>query len=97
MAFCPFYNLECPEDFSCAIWTKFGCCVHDKPGICSAQYTSGGKTVDVHILQVTRTGFPPPRAQHEVVFAYDSDGVLGIDEDLSKFVIYRVHYPNSRG
>ena len=97
MAFCPFYNLECPEDYSCAIWTKFGCCVHDKPGICPAVYDGPGGKVDVYILQITRTGFPPPQVQHTVIFAYDRDGTLGTEDDLSKFAIYRIHYPNSRG
>jgi len=96
MAFCPFYNLECPEDFSCAIWTKFGCCIIEKPGT-PARYAKTGGEVDVYILQVLSSNSPPPQPQFVIVFAYDGDGTIHTETDLSKFTIYRIHEPNSRG
>lgn len=99
MPFCPFFSTQCPEtyegDGGCAIWTHFGCCVIEKPGT-PAVYTGGAEPVDVFILHFERR-LPAPAQQFDVIYANAETGEISIDDDLSKFVIWIVHHPNSRG
>ena len=91
MAFCPFYNLQCPEtnegEAGCAIWTDFGCCMIDKPGI-PAIYTDGEEDpVDVFILQM----FSEKASINEdilIVYALVSDGSIAKSNDISKFKVH---------
>ena len=49
MAFCPFYDLQCPEDSSCALWRSYGCAASHLPGI-PAMY--GGEIVVIIDIKV---------------------------------------------
>ncbi len=90
MPFCPFYNLQCPETKEgiggCAIWTDFGCCVIDKPGI-PAEYSGVSPPVDVYILGIFSAN---AKADGDIliVFSYISDGSIGTSGELSEFIIH---------
>ena len=94
MAFCPFYNLQCPESSEgvggCAIWTHFGCCMIDKPGI-PVIYTDGEENpVDCYILQM----FSEKAAINDgvmIVYALESDGSIHLEDDITKFVVHQLH------
>lgn len=91
MAFCPFYNLQCPESnegvTGCYIWTDFGCCIIDKPGL-PAIYTDGeAEPVDVFILQM----FSEKAAMGDdllIIYALASDGTIAKEDDLTKFAVH---------
>ncbi len=87
MAFCPFYNLTCPKDFSCAVWTHFGCCMVDKPGTPAIYTDPPNDPVDVYILQIF-CGNPKTGAEMRVVYALASDGTIDDESDLSKFAVH---------
>ena len=87
MSFCPFYSTDCPEDGSCAIWTDFGCCMIDKPGI-PAIFTDGEEDpVDVFIINIfsEKAGINDPVL---IIYALASDGTMARSNDISKFKVH---------
>ena len=96
MAFCPFYNLQCPETNEgtggCAIWTHFGCCMIDKPGI-PAVFTDTSPPadpVDCFIIQIF-SGNAKPNGDILVVYALASDGSIHLDDNITKFAVHKLH------
>ena len=91
MPTCPFYSTPCPESSDpvtgCAIWTHFGCCMIDKPGM-PAIYTDGeAEPVDVFILQM----FSEKASVNDgvmIVYALASDGTIALENDITKFVVH---------
>ena len=90
MNYCPFFNRICPQSSECAIWTAFGCCMIDKPGI-PAIYTDGEENpVDCYILQM----FSEKAAINDgvmIVYALESDGSIHLEDDITKFVVHQLH------
>ena len=89
--FCPFFSTPCPESNSgpegCAIWTDFGCCIIDKPGI-PAIYTDGeADPVDVFILGIY-SGNAKIDRDILIVFAYKDGGTIDKSNVLSDFAVY---------
>ncbi len=92
MAFCPFYDKQCPEandgDAGCYIWTDFGCCMIDKPGV-PAEYSGVSPSIDVFILNI----FSEKAALGDkllVVYSRKSDGVIGESDTLSDFAVHNL-------
>ncbi len=86
MGFCPYYNKECSEDSSCALWKSYGCDSAYKPGIPAVYTGPPSDPVDVFILQI----FSEKAAINDdvlIIYALASDGTIGLDDDSSKFVI----------
>ena len=94
MAFCPFFGLGCPETKDgpggCSIWTDFGCCMIDKPGI-PAVYTDGEEDpVDCYILNT----FSEKAAINDgvmIVYALASDNTIHLEDDITKFTVHQLH------
>ncbi len=91
MPFCPFYSTNCPEsnegDTGCKIWTHFGCCIIDKPGI-PAIYTDGEEDpVDIFIIQMfcVKVGINDPVL---IIYALASDGTIAKSNDITKFKVH---------
>ena len=91
MGFCPFFSAECPQDYRCAVWTRFGCCMMDKPGV-PAVYTGGAEPVDVFILHFERR-LPAPQQEFDIIYASAETGEIGVEDDMSKFNIIRYVNP----
>ena len=89
MAFCPFYSLQCPGTTACAIWTEYGCCVIDKPGI-AAVYNGGETPVKVFILEIRtdKAGINDPVL---IIYCDRDTGVIGKSVTLSDFTIAIYH------
>ena len=84
MAYCPFYNLPCPQSIKCAIWTDFGCCIVDKPGK-PAVYIGGAEPVLVFILYIKTKDANP--SQILIIYADRTTGVISTSTTLSDFVV----------
>ena len=93
MPFCPFFNTNCPEsnegDSGCAIWTDFGCCIIDKPGI-PAVYSGGAEPIDVFILGIFSAN---AKADGDIliVYANNETGAISTSDTLSDFAIHLLH------
>ena len=84
MAYCPFYNLSCPQSTECAIWTDFGCCIVDKPGE-PAIYSGGDDPVFVYIIYIKVRDVNPN--QIIIIYADATTGVISTSDTLSDFAI----------
>ena len=98
MPFCPFFSTQCPEtyegDAGCAIWTHFGCCMIDKPGIPCIYTDDDGGEHDCFILSITWTGLPLPLDEPRIVRACGEYGNITVSDDLSRFRAHLMHHPN---
>lgn len=85
MGFCPFYDLQCPEDSSCAVWKSYGCSACCKPGIPAMH--SGDL---VFILDI-KVGEPKTVKEVLVIYSDYETGVIGYEagdeEVLDNFVV----------
>lgn len=91
MAFCPFYDKQCPEtgtgDAGCAIWTDFGCCMIDKPGT-PGIYTDGEEDpVDVYIIEI-KVNDADLQTEFLIIYALISDGTILLEDDITKFAVH---------
>jgi len=89
--YCPLFGMtKCPESSDCAIWTDFGCCLIDKPGI-PAEYTDPpAEGVDIYILQIVTTD-ADPQTEILIIYALESDGTIHLESDISKFTVHKLH------
>ncbi|MCK5644243.1 MAG: hypothetical protein KAJ19_25820 [Gammaproteobacteria bacterium] len=91
MAFCPFYDLQCPESSEgvggCAVWTHFGCCMIDKPGKPAIYTDPPADPVDVYIVDIFSAN---AKAEGDIliIYALVSDGTIHTEDDLSKFAMH---------
>lgn len=84
MGYCPFYNYPCPQSTECAIWTDFGCCIVDKPGI-PAVYSGGAEPLLVFILDIkTKDANQNPML---IIYADATTGVISTSNTLSDFAV----------
>ena len=94
MAFCPFYNLQCPQTNEgvggCAIWTDFGCCVIDKPGM-PAIYSGGETPVDVFILGIFSSN-AKAAGDILIIYADNETGAISTSDTLSDFAVHLLHH-----
>jgi len=90
MAFCPFFPYrDCPEA-GCYLWTDFGCCMIDKPGI-PAEYTNPpAEGVDCYIIN-TFSSNAKDSGDFLILYALASDGSLHFESDITKFTIHQLH------
>lgn len=85
MAFCPFYNLSCPQSTECAIWTDFGCCIVDKPGI-PAIYSGATPPIPVYIVNIFSSN-AKSSGDILIVYADAATGTISTSDTLSDFAI----------
>lgn len=87
MNYCPFFNRTCPEDTECALWTHFGCCMIDKPGV-PAIYTNGEEDpVDCYIIQI-KANDADLQTDFLIIYALITDGTIHLEDDITKFAVH---------
>jgi len=69
------------------MWTDFGCCLINKPGI-MAIYTDGEEDpVDVYILDIKVTD-ADIQTDKLIIYALASTGAIYLETDLTKFAVH---------
>ena len=85
MAFCPVYNLSCPQSTECAIWTDYGCCLVDKPGI-PAIYSGVTPSIRVYIVNIFSSN-AKVSGDILIVYADGTTGEISTSDTLSDFAV----------